>query len=300
MEQANDDLSASPQQRAQQQLAASDTPLMGFHLFGQEISERAQQHAQQQLAAARADTVDSLLADLKREGQKQKRRRNGIYIGVTCYFLFMLTLAILTHDAHGMGAMGGMTGLLVTAAAATKAQKQAAKTLAQFEDLRIVGPLAEVLELLDKDTAAIAESALIRLLPRLQASDAHLLSEEQRKALCRALKRKNAALVIATLKALMQIGDAEALPYVEKLAQGEGLTARDPAVCQEAQDCLPFLRLRAEQEHARQTLLRAAGPTVETRADTLLRPASGGAVQIDPQQLLRASTSETDQMSGSS
>ncbi len=243
--------------------------------------------AQEALETKELDFVGPLLEALQKEGLRQRRRRIRITIGVSTYILFMLFVAITTRHFGGMGGIGGMTGLLISAAAATQQQKGMVRSLAQFDDIRIVGPLAELLEMLDADTGAVAEGALVRLLPRLQASDAAKPFTAQRQALYRALKRKNAALVTAILKALEQIGDYQALPYVEKLLEGEGQAAKDPQVQEAARECLPFLQQLAQQEQARQTLLRAAAATPETHSETLLRPASG-VPTVDPEQLLRA------------
>ncbi|HZT42096.1 MAG TPA: hypothetical protein VFA07_07895 [Chthonomonadaceae bacterium] len=131
----------------------------------------------------------------------------------------------------------------------------------------------------------LVKLALIRLLPRLQASDAHLLNVEQRKSLCRALNDKSSKLVLAILKAFEQVGDAEALPYVQKLAEGKGRARTEKRIQEAAQACLPFLSRLAEQTQARQTLLRAAG-TSQAAEGALLRPASG-APTTDSSQLLR-------------
>jgi hypothetical protein len=105
----------------------------------------------------------------------------------------------------------------------TRIQREAAQALAGIEDLRAVGPLAEALEYRSPGSQPtiypVITGALRRLLPRMQASDAHLLTEPQRSCLYRALLKGDAELVLAIVKALEQIGDGKALPYVEKLAE---------------------------------------------------------------------------------
>jgi hypothetical protein len=183
-----------------------------------------------------------------------------------------------------------MSGAISAAFAASQAQKRVTKELAEFEDIRSVGPLAEALEYQDRELKAIAESKLTRLLPRLRASDASLLDEEQRKCLYRALRGRDTNLILAVLKALEQIGDEQAVPFVQKLANGEGLAARNSGIRAAAQECLPALQERAERERASRELLRAASAS-DTPSDVLLRPA-GGTIEADPQQLLRASGAE--------
>jgi len=87
--------------------------------------------------------------------------------------------------------------------------------------------------------------------------------------------------------------DEKAIPYVEKLAAGEGRAAKDSRVREAAEACLPFLRQRAEQERSRQTLLLRAAGVAGAPPDVLLRPASG-ATETEPQHLLRASRSGED------
>ena len=59
-----------------------------------------------------------------------------------------------------------------------------------------------------------------------------------------------------------------------------------------AAECLPFLLQRAQEETARQTLLRAASQEAEDGGALLLRPAQGAGA-IRPDELLRADLSGT-------
>lgn len=106
--------------------------------------------------------------------------------------------------------------------------------------------------------------ALIRLLPRLQSTDANLLVPRQRSALNRFLRHDdsgrnpfyNADLSVAILRALEQVGDETALPDVRNLAK----SAKDARVRSAAQECLPFLQQLVDHPHLENTLLRASGP----------------------------------------
>jgi hypothetical protein len=166
--------------------------------------------------------------------------------------------------------------------------KTAMQSLMKSEDLRVVGPLTEALS--TSDTRSIAASALCRLLPRLQFGDAHLLNEKQRRSLYRELEGTDTDLILAILKAFEQVGDSKDLPYVERLAQAAAERPTGGRLLAEAQHCLLFLKARAEHEHTRQTLLRAASAS-DTPPDVLLRPASS-TPETEPQQLLRAGTAE--------
>lgn len=106
--------------------------------------------------------------------------------------------------------------------------------------------------------------------------------------------RRNRPLALATLNALEQVGDAEAIPAVEKLTQEKvrvGLfifTNIDEQVRAAAQECLPYLYINADQARQTQTLLRPAMNTAET-SESLLRPAMENPQPTDPEQLLRPS-----------
>jgi hypothetical protein len=169
--------------------------------------------------------------------------------------------------------------------------KNIASELVNAEDLRIVGPLAEMVVFQSGGGAsAMASYLLTRLLPRLQASDAGLLNANQRACLYRSLTTvtNNPDYLIAALKALEQIGDGEALPAVERLAEGRQRTAGAERVQAAARECLPYLRLRADKARASQTLLRASSAS-DTPPKLLLRPAQSRD-DAEPEHLLRPGT----------
>ncbi len=178
--------------------------------------------------------------------------------------------------------------------ALTPAQTEAARKLAAHDDVRGVGKLAEALEWPDEATRQIAASALARLLPRLNFSDANLLDARQRAILYKTLRLRDAnysgELQIAILTALQQIGDEEAVPVVQRLAHGLAFSPRQKRVRKAAEECLPFLKDRASLTRASQTLLRASSSS-EQASQALLR-AARNPEETDPAQLLRASLSE--------
>lgn len=244
------------------------------------------------------DVVAGLILTLTEESRRQKQRKKRIVAGVLTYMAVMLTFIIFAHKPHMIGMVTSMTGLLGAAFAATQKQKAATKVLAQYDDVRGVGLLVEMLGFnLEKDLRAEIEMALIRLLPRLQASDASLLNAGQRAVLNFFLARKRAPkgrteLTIAILKALEQVGDDKSLSIVTILAEGQGSAAADDAVQVAARECLPFLRRRVELQHAGEQLLRASSYDAGTTApDELLRPASSSG-ETEPEQLLRAAAAE--------
>lgn len=170
--------------------------------------------------------------------------------------------------------------------------KKTANALAMFEDVRTVGPLAESLELRGNYTSKFASRALIHLLPRLQPTDAELLNAEQRACLCRILETiggpTDIGLSLAILKAFQAVGGAEVLPTVKSLARKLAWTNAGKKLREAAQECLPAVEARAQEQTAHQTLLRASSPS-QTSADVLLRPADTSASETEPRELLRAS-----------
>ena len=173
-------------------------------------------------------------------------------------------------------------------------QTEAAKRLANTDDIRAVGPLAEALDWPDASIQRVAAQGLTRLLPRLTASDAHLLNVKQRASLYHLLKMRYAGshhlLIEATLKALQQIGDAAAVTAVERLSKARAYTDRQRRLKQLAEDTLPLLTISAQKQGASSQLLRASSAH-ETPSDLLLRGAME-ATEEAPQQLLRPSTSQ--------
>ena len=169
-----------------------------------------------------------------------------------------------------------------------RTDKRNIENLAQFDDVRVVGPLAEALVYKDRNLRKVVQDALTQLLPKLKASDAPLLSKEQRGYLHRALSRKDTELSFAILMALEQVGDANAIPFVQKLADGEGRARKNPKLQDAAERCLGFLEERLQYQEANETLLRASG-SQSTAPEVLLRPVLPAPSDAQPQYLLRAS-----------
>jgi hypothetical protein len=257
-------------------------------------SARRRTRAKQALRGMGADAIEPLLALLAEETRRTQRNR-PLLIG--CYALCMGLFAWWLHHAMApvyWTLIPVFVLLLIVIAhlqAASPAQVEATHLLANIQDMRAVGPLAEALEFRDMvtysgtfDTATIA---LIKLLPRLQAGDANLLNERQRTCLYRALHfcyyRDYAELHIAILKALAQVGDSRSLPHIARLAHMPARTGPQERFRKAAQECLETLSARIEGQRAPHTLLRAAATTTED----LLHPAQP-VPNGDPQQLLRA------------
>ena len=152
-----------------------------------------------------------------------------------------------------------------------------------FDDISIVGPLVDALGFRDEIIQQDARQGLVKLLPRLQADDAHLLNGEQRERLRQMLFTNHTELAVSILKAYEHIGDGAELEAVERLLQN---AIWDVDVRDAAEACLPYLQGRAQQMQSSRTLLRASQHA--TTPDILLRPANSVQTE-DETQLLRMS-----------
>jgi hypothetical protein len=246
---------------------------------------------------------EAVLAQLTRQARSQKRQRrwsNAVYaIGVTLFIGFNIAYisGYIKYPSSIMLPLAVCYGVAgMCAKLAERRWGRAAERMTVFDDLRAAGPLMEALDLRDPAVVAAAEKALSRLLPRLQASDASSITETQRECLYRRLKSQNAQtgaeFLIAALRALEQIGDATALPYVEALKARTGTTAGANRVWEAATHCLTLLKARAEQKQWSDNLLRPSSGQ-EAPSDALLRPATSSP-PTDPQHLLRSSSAENE------
>lgn len=239
-------------------------------LYSKKASER--EAARRELERLGPNAVDVLLELLEDEDRVRKKRRN-IGIGVIAVVVCLMVVMAATHSGANIGSFTGVFTSIAALFAATAVQKNAARVLAEYDDIRAVGRIAEALEYDDKNVVEQAMTALTRMLPRLRASDWELLTTEQRRILDRALlKNRRAELSLAILSAYEQVGDELSVPVVERIATGEVRRVRDQRIVQRAADVLPAMRLSARRVRDRQTLLR---PADEADDSTLLRPASG-------------------------
>ncbi|HZT43983.1 MAG TPA: hypothetical protein VFA07_17590 [Chthonomonadaceae bacterium] len=245
--------------------------------------------AEQELFDLGPPAVDHLLVYLKKLASRRYALPwimlgRFVITGTLGSFMIAMVDHLLGRAIHIGGFIGAFIGGSGAAAYPVyrdfkRSRNAAARVLARFEDVRAVGALAVALEFSDEETYSAVHSSLLRLLPRLQASDASLLSKRQRECLYRALG-SNSRLTVAILKALEQIGDEEALPYVESMTHFYMPDVREAAIA-----CLPYIQQRAEQERIRQTLLRPSSAN-ETTPVFLLRPTTGAA-EDNLKQLLR-------------
>jgi hypothetical protein len=197
-------------------------------------------------------------------------------------------LALMFLSPFGMAALG----LIFT----FKKPDWNAEELTRVGGVEAVGPLLELLGTPKRPRQLKPLFvALIQLLPQMKASDAAMLTVGQRKLLYALLKnglnvyaRPDLLLTyrLAVLKALEQIGDADAIPLVMHLANGKARTARQKALKAAAIECLPLLQVNFSRVEATKTLLRASAPE-NASPKTLLRPVEY-TPDANPKQLLHA------------
>jgi hypothetical protein len=260
------------------------------HLNSKEEAER--QRATTALQNMGPEVVETLMSFLAEENRKWRLRRRWTIGSLAGGAGFLLLVGLITGNFEAFSHVCSFVAILGGLFAVSDQQKDTTKALTLLNDKRIVGVLAEALAYDEKKLVAAVRDKLVQMLPILQVSDAALLNETQRAALHKELMGKRADVTLAILKAFEQVGDSKLLPNVEKLARGEGHTAKETQVRKEAQHCLEFLQARAEQERQRQTLLRPA-MAGETAPEELLRPAAGG-LATDPELLLRAAEKENE------
>ena len=255
------------------------------------------------LARLGEDSGDLILGRLREESAKRKKKQRFVYWGFGIYGGVILTvLFVWLGIGIGTGRWGefpwqlfqafSYMGIFGSIGAASQFQKSATEVIARFDDIRYVPELVNALAFSDKHMSDVARAALTNLLPRLSASDSEILDTEQRKLLHRwlTIKNKESAFVQAILKALEQVGDERDLPAVQRMADREATTQREKTLRGAAQQCLPYVEQRAEQNRVANTLLRAATAN-ESDTQSLLRPVST-AIGADPHLLRPANGSQ--------
>jgi HEAT repeat protein len=229
-----------------------------------------------------------------RSGTKHSRIRSGLLI---LFFGFLMPAQFPLIVLHMLG-IPGMVGLICAMFICLGAlffnrsiQTRAAKRLVGLQDPRAVGPLLDMLVASSNIRWEEVRTALIRLLPRLRASDEPFLTAHHLTTLTYLLRqpgmwynrpdKSGTDLRVEILKALAQVGDEQAISTVEELAAN----AKSEAVRQAALECLPILKARVEEGRPGRTLLRPAH-SEDDPGLSLLRPASGNH-NPDTEELLR-------------
>jgi hypothetical protein len=272
-----------------------------------EYQERDTTLSEVAYASEDAERFEALKAEMEQHGQRMARRArqmSNLMIGYSGFMALYGLLIVLFYMPNHIAPSIVFTVsvaflpllLLFSPWLDMKGIQRSAKEAVSINDLRVVGLLIDML--LMSETKQPAMNALTRMLPRLQASDAALVSKSQRERLCRELShngrrewfgQRHERFAVAILKAFEQIGDADALPVVQALAAAN-YDAVPAIVRSAARECLPALEARCADQQSRDTLLRPS-EVAATGQNVLVRPAETSASEA-PKQLLRPSASQ--------
>ena len=256
-------------------------------------------------AQAVADITKRLNEITRRANKVSHWFKVGIYAIVPCFLLGFWPIAFFFRANNLLRQMLMFSCLGAMYAAIALAFWMRSKTTPKFDanevarlgGVKAIVPLfAAVPTTMFMKQQDTIYSALTALLPRMNVSDAYLITPAIRRTIhgwfefsCTnsSLKTLTVNRDIAALKALEQVGDAKDVAIVERLAIMKALTPEQEKVKQAAIECLPMLRANCGEVETARTLLRASHAAA-ARPDTLLRPASG-AGQTAAQELLRPS-----------
>ncbi len=298
----------------QQQFSEPEPSAHRSPISGPETRTENENTAEQELAAeeSQSEAVTALLAATQRKIRRRKRRFWGAFaLTEGTIALFLVGMQMLRHTDNDK-AFVILLLLLPVALVALVVMIRTMQSPLDFdlEELERVGGARAIGPLLDSmlsgrspGSRKIAYQALTRILPKLRATDANLLNAGHQRMLNRFLnietypgwwgpKPTPPPLALAILKAYEQVGDAKAVPAVEKLANLKPRNERQRAAQQAAAECLPLLHSHAMPLDQNQTLLRAAGQS-KAAADVLLRPAAE-TLNVPVEELLRAAPSEIE------
>jgi HEAT repeat protein len=264
-------------------------------------NERIRKLAAQQIACSDLNTVQGLINLLNaerafaRSGERFVRECFWAAPGAWLFFFlarYIPDFNIWTYLC-GFGCGTIVIGMRKMGRLNARFRQGIAIAMAQHEDPALLPSLIRLCRDGDRD---LVVPVITRLLLRLHATDASILKPRQRTRLNLELLHCNNHLafdaahvefLLAILKAWEQIGDEEAVPCVQMAA----LRGLNPRVRAAAEQCLPYLEERTEKARVGNTLLRASA-SMPAPAE-LLRPA-GAEASAEPQQLLRAASSETN------
>jgi hypothetical protein len=218
------------------------------------------------------EAVGILLAALERD--TTSRRRAPILIsgvaGTTWFTIWLISHAIGRVPVVNTIQIFVQT-LVIMSMASYRLRTNAYSVLTNYDDIRIIDSSIVAIRSGPAESRKPALAALIRLLPKLTPSDSLLVSHSSRDYLNEVLLTNvRTEFILAVLAAWEQIGDAEAVRFVERLSRGEGPAGHNNVVRQAAATALPTIRASATHTASSDTLLR---PTESAQSPaTLLRP----------------------------
>ena len=155
-------------------------------------------------------------------------------------------------------------------------------------DYRALGPVIALVRCGTRSTQVKARRLIVQMLPRIQRSHAELFTQDIQRELLDLIHgdedRLDVELLTASLKPFRRFGGIQALAELQSICvkiSERGVT--DEHLVQDLRVCIQTLRVRAEREAARESLLH---PISIDDEETLLRPNIGR--PNDDLSLLRA------------
>lgn len=258
-------------------------------------------YAECQLRAIGADTVLPLLDFIKTKPKRaQKYRRleicwNWFCIVTTLSVIYAFFVSVANAENLNFICLLGLAwvlllkydkALLRKLAISSEGLAGAYRILSELKEPRIFGVLLSSLRVNGLEEDIKVERLLLETLPGLSIGEWQKLNENQRRIFYHCLQEKassthnfNTTFVLIGLKALEQIGDAEAIPTIENIR----VNASNRVMWEAARVCIKHLEIRRDKQAISQTLLRAsssdgqegellrAASLSETRRDELLR-----------------------------
>jgi hypothetical protein len=225
-----------------------------------------------------SDEVEHAIIRLRREG---RRWRVQLCLSLLCWSTALLMLIMAAHAGETGGStepaplLRALCCLTAGTMFLSRPRGDAFARLAKLADVHTIGPLLEALDTMPDAPAREIRALLTRLLPRLTPTDAGLLNRKQCGQLYDALLfaeiDHNDDYLLAVLQGLEQVGNAEALRPIQKLAERCAVTPTQHVVSVAATACLWSLQARLAQDRDRTALLRGAA-SIDSPTE-LLRPA---------------------------
>ncbi len=241
-------------------------------------------------------SFDRLVALLRNEALKQ--RVAGLIgcvaaLGIGTYLVILTVVILVRSYGHSHPAfpehMEFLFNLLLVAAglgaATSKRAKRAARELLEFDDVRAIGPLAEMFHTQDQELRGAIRPVLLRLLPMATSTLKTEISREQAHSLARAITGEDMDLSIAIIHGLGRFGTGTSLPDIRAIAEWQETFGNQKVLQRAAQEVLPALEQAARDEALRMSLLRPSS-SPDAPEQVLLRPV-GPYTTVDETQLLR-------------
>ncbi len=217
--------------------------------------------AQTELRQSAPVPVELLLPPLIRLARV--RRQSPFLFGTGLFAAGMLLLGLLLVFDAWLGRVSHLpvlaAGLIVILLMLRRwllLRGAATRALANFNDVRVTGPLLKTLDHPNREARLVTRELLLHLLPRFRAVHAGLLDAADQARLLGLLIGEDASLTIAALQALAQLDIEDALPLVRELAAGKGPAAIDPQVREAAQTYWAEIRARSARQRVSRNLLR--------------------------------------------